>query len=192
MTHRFLLHGSLRPTSLEKNLKPCAIPLFDNFRETIAFLASIFLLLIMAYCKDTSSFYHLNSAVRNDLLKLGTPNFTAIKTREEWFDWTRGPFLETLHSHYILGGLNSEKVCRFRLSYLSLTFCMLGNFSCCCHLLTFFKINFFNQKKNKIRKTYQECKTVRIKIRIDILSVLIWFRAVERLSTDDKSHHPQG
>ena len=29
MTHHFLLHGSLRPTNLEKNLKPCCL-LFQN------------------------------------------------------------------------------------------------------------------------------------------------------------------
>ena len=29
MTHHFLLHGSLWPTNLEKNLKPCTISIFS-------------------------------------------------------------------------------------------------------------------------------------------------------------------
>ena len=105
----------------------------------------------MAYCKDTSSFYHLNSAVRNDLLKLGSPNFTAIRTREEWFDWTRGPFLETLHSHYILGGLNSEKVYRFRLSCLSNLFLTLHAGKCFLLLSSadFFQNYYLKKKKKK-------------------------------------------
>ena len=40
----------------------------------------------------------------------------------------------------------------------TLTLCMLGNFSCfCCHLLTFFRVNFL--KKN-LTVTLSECQTV--------------------------------
>ena len=39
-----------------------------------------------------------------------------------------------------------------------LTFCMLGNFSCvCCHLLTFFQIDFFSKI---IPGTLSDCQTV--------------------------------
>ena len=71
---------------------------------------TIFLLLIMAYGKDTSLFYRLNTAVKNDFLKPGTVNFTSIKARDEWYHWTRGPFLQSLHSHYVLGGLDNDHV----------------------------------------------------------------------------------
>ena len=30
MTHHFLLHGSLWPTNLEKNLKPCILGVFQT------------------------------------------------------------------------------------------------------------------------------------------------------------------
>ena len=52
---------------------------------------------------------------------------------------------------------------------------MLGNFLCfCCRMLNFFKVNFFKKKKkNQEHHQYQTCL---IQIRIDILSVLIWFQ----------------
>ena len=94
----------------KKGYKDKTDKVFDIFRESVAFIASVFLLLIMAYGKDTSSFYHLNTAVKNDFLKSKSPNFTSIKTRDQWFDWTMGPFLQSLHSHYIMDGLDSKKV----------------------------------------------------------------------------------
>ena len=33
MTHHFLLHGSLRPTNLEKNLKPCRKSRYNTFQN---------------------------------------------------------------------------------------------------------------------------------------------------------------
>ena len=55
-----------------------------------------------------------------------------------------------------------------------LTLCMLGNFSCFCRLLAYFKINFFK----KIFREYNQCQTVWIQIRTDALSVLIWGQTV--------------
>ena len=61
------------------------------------------------------------------------------------------------------------------LIHVLLTLCMLGNFSCfCCHLLTFFK-NIFCKI---FSKEHYQCQMVCIQIRTDIMSVLIWVKAV--------------
>ena len=61
--------------------------------------------------------------------------------------------------------------------FLHVNFCMLCNFSCfCCFLLNFFNINFFKQKKYS--GTLSEFQTVRIQIKTDVLSVLIWVQTV--------------
>ena len=53
---------------------------------------------------------------------------------------------------------------------------MLGNCSYyCCHPLTFFIINFFI---NSFILTLSQCQTVRMQIRTNILSVLIWAQTV--------------
>ena len=57
-----------------------------------------------------------------------------------------------------------------------LTLCMLGNFEGFCRrLLTYFKINFF---QNILSGPHSECQTVWIQIRTDILSVLNWVQSV--------------
>ena len=49
-----------------------------------------------------------------------------------------------------------------------ITYCMLGNFSCfCCHLPTFFKINFYS--KNSFRNTIRVSNGL-AQIRTDVLS----------------------
>ena len=61
-----------------------------------------------------------------------------------------------------------------------LTLCKLGNFSCFCCLLIFFKLSF----SKKIRKILLEitsiCQTIWIQTRTDILSVLIWVQTVRK------------
>ena len=62
---------------------------------------------------------------------------------------------------------------KFAGGIISLTFCMLGNFSCfSCRLLTFFKINF----SKIISGTLSECQMFWIQIRPDILPGLIWVK----------------
>ena len=54
--------------------------------------------------------------------------------------------------------------------------CMLVNFWCLCHLLTFFKIITFSKKN--LSWTHLECQMVWIQFRTDILPVLIWVQTV--------------
>ena len=65
---------------------------------------------------------------------------------------------------------------RFSCYETNLTLCMLGNSLCfCCHMLTFFKVNFF---KKIFQEHLPECQTISIQIRTDILSILILVQIV--------------
>ena len=57
-----------------------------------------------------------------------------------------------------------------------LNLCMLGKFVSFCRLLIFFKTRDFF--KNNISKHHRSCQTVRIQIRPDVLSSLIWVQTV--------------
>ena len=60
--------------------------------------------------------------------------------------------------------------CFLRACSVCLIICMLCNFSCVCRLLILFSKSSFQE--------YQQCQTVGIQIRPDILSGLIWVQTV--------------
>ena len=67
-----------------------------------------------------------------------------------------------------------HEICMLEYQKISvLIFSLLGNFSCFCCLLTFFKIKFLK----KFLQKHSECQTVWIQISPD-LSVLIWVQTV--------------
>ena len=139
-----------------------------------------------------------------------TPKTGFLRTRPKWFPISSSPFqcfpgtfwywqngdgiFYAVCKQSFLGGTelglqlcweetviyNCEEYRRYSTACSILTLCMLGNFSCfCCHLLTFLKINFFQKIRSGV---LSECQMVKIQIRADALSVLIWVQSAKVIS----------
>ncbi|XP_067649227.1 polycystin-1-like protein 1 isoform X2 [Haliotis asinina] len=71
------------------------------FSDSAVFSVMFLLLTVMAYGRDTASPFYCNQAMKDAFVNAGEMPFSQIKTRGDWFQWSKTTLLEGVYSQSV-------------------------------------------------------------------------------------------